>query len=688
VRINVGSDYQEHYTFDQYKRPSSTVRTIGARTYTTTDQYNQASQRLQTALGTYQYDSAGRVSSIAGAGGVGVSSMTYDIAGQMSGDTLNSSGWNNGYLINSATAETFGYDTNRMQLISQTAVTTNTNAGSCVPSCPPPPPGGTNLSLTYTYQASAGQMGVGTTAGNAGQLMSVSGTIGGLTESASYSYDNYGRLVTSNQTSNGSSAQRRFAYDRWGNRSGVWDATSGGNQIQSISLQTVSFPGTGSAPTNRITSVTSGSTLNYSYDANGNATNDGMHSYTYDSENRVMKVDSGAAVYAYDHHNRRYKKTVGSSVTHYVWEGNQVVGEYNGANGVMLVSYSYAGSRLIGKTASSTQVLLSDRLSVRLALSDVGVIAGRQATLPFGEDFAESGSQEKHHFTSYESDSESGANYAVNRQYSQAIGEFNRPDPEKNDAGQASIPKSWNRYSYALNNPVNFTDPSGLLLAAPGECYNLLIDGMPFGTIGDCSDSSSLGEGWSYSPPKATCGDFVSGFDFFLTPDEEAIAEAVFSESSGQSDQESAAIAYVILNRTWFLNVPGLTDTHGFGPRNASVRQVLGAAGQFPEYDSNGNLRGSAQARLERTLAGDPATPDCQLLYKANIVVYAITLGNLPDPFAAQGGSWYFAQAQFGRPGRMCRDCSAALGNLGSPHWFYTFPYTNYTGGQRPPWLT
>ena len=66
------------------------------------------------------------------------------------------------------------------------------------------------MNLTYHYQATAGQMGVGTTPGNAGQLMAVNNnsTIDGVAESASYTYDSYGRLVTSNQTSSGSSAQR------------------------------------------------------------------------------------------------------------------------------------------------------------------------------------------------------------------------------------------------------------------------------------------------------------------------------------------------------------------------------------------------------------------------------------------------------------------------------------------------
>ena len=521
VRINVGSDYQERYTFDQYKRISSIIRTIGNQTYTTSDSYNQASQPLQSAFGTYQYDSAGRVSSIAGPSFVGMSGITYNIAGHVTADTLTSTGWYNGYLINSSALEGYAYDTNRMQLISQTAVTTNTNGGSCIPSCPPPSPGGTNLSLNYSYQATvAGQMGVGTTPGNAGQLMAINNnsTIGGVAESASYTYDNYGRLATSNQTSNGSSAQRRFAYDRWGNRTGMWDAISGGNEIQSITLQTVSFPGTGSAPTNRITSVTSGQTSNYSYDPNGNTTNDGIHSYTYDSENRVMTVDNGAAVYAYDHQNRRYKKTVGTSVTHYLWEGNQVVGEYNGSTGAMLVQYSYAGRRMIAKTANgTTQYFLGDRLSPRLVLSDVGVVAGRQSHLPFGEDFGESGSQEKHHFTSYERDAESALDYSVNRSNSPNLGRFQQADPYK-ASGDWRNPKSLNRYSYTENDPLDFTDPQGLLLAAPtldpSGCYLITIGGVVV-PMGECDGGDPTifdgGSGPGTEPSSCTVSPSLGG---------------------------------------------------------------------------------------------------------------------------------------------------------------------------------
>ena len=523
VRVNVGSDYQERHTFDSNYRIASTIFIIGTRTYTTNYNYNEANQAKRLGHMVYSYDSAGRLSAIRDSvGGLHLFNATYNLAGQLTADTVKVTGLNGSIGATSVTDETFGYDASRLQLTSQTATTTNTNnPGACIPSCPPPPTGGTNLNLTYSYQATAGQMGTGSTAGNAGQLMSLSGTIGGVTESASYTYDNYGRLVTSNQTSNGSSAPRRFAYDRWANRTDVWDATSGGTQIQSITLQQA-----GGVTTNRITSVTNTSTtLNYSYDASGNATNDGVHSYTYDSENRLVSVDGTAAQYSYEHQNRRYKKIVGSTVTHYIWQGGKVLGEYNGSTGAALASYWYAGERLFKKTGATTQLFLSDRFSVRLTLSDIGAVVGRQAHLPFGEDFAENGTQQKQHFTSYERDSESGTDYATNRQYSQSIGRFNRPDPYSASC-TLSKPQSLNRYSYAKNDPIGSTDPSGLDDFAP----NPGTGGYPWGWWegwGGYNDSYDYSTGlWNLDVPISnplipvgfpSVGDFLQRLFEFLT---------------------------------------------------------------------------------------------------------------------------------------------------------------------------
>jgi RHS repeat-associated protein len=86
--------------------------------------------------------------------------------------------------------------------------------------------------------------------------------------------------------------------------------------------------------------------------------------------------------------------------------------------------------------------------------------------LPFGEDFGESGTQEKYHFTSYERDSETGTDYAVNRQHVGSLGRFMSPDPYR-ASGYMVDPQSWNRYTYARNNAINRVDPLGLQDGAP-----------------------------------------------------------------------------------------------------------------------------------------------------------------------------------------------------------------------------
>jgi RHS repeat-associated protein len=63
--------------------------------------------------------------------------------------------------------------------------------------------------------------------------------------------------------------------------------------------------------------------------------------------------------------------------------------------------------------------------------------------------------------TSYERDNESGLDYAQARYYSNQYGRFTSVDPLMASA-KASNPKTWNRYSYTLNNPLKYIDPDGM----------------------------------------------------------------------------------------------------------------------------------------------------------------------------------------------------------------------------------
>jgi RHS repeat-associated protein len=88
-----------------------------------------------------------------------------------------------------------------------------------------------------------------------------------------------------------------------------------------------------------------------------------------------------------------------------------------------------------------------------------GAFKGTQDHLPFGDDGGTSGTSEKHRFTNYERDAESGSDYAMNRQHQNANGRFMQPDPV---AGTLVNPQSMNRYTYVLNDPINLNDPLGL----------------------------------------------------------------------------------------------------------------------------------------------------------------------------------------------------------------------------------
>ena len=124
------------------------------------------------------------------------------------------------------------------------------------------------LDLAYNY---------GTTNNN-GNVQSVTYAGGGLSYTQNFGYDALNRLTTSSENS-GASWSQTNVYDRYGNRQIDY-----GGGVYNLAFST---------STNRIT------TSGFSYDAAGNLTNDTIHAYTFDGENRISKVDNVSA-YVYD----------------------------------------------------------------------------------------------------------------------------------------------------------------------------------------------------------------------------------------------------------------------------------------------------------------------------------------------------------------------------------------------------
>jgi len=243
-------------------------------------------------------------------------------------------------------------------------------------------------------------------------------------------------------------------YDRYGNR---WIDLGGG--IQSLYFNTSN---------NRISG--------WSYDAAGNLLSDTVHSYTFDAENKISKVDNVAA-YVYDGAGHRVKKLVGENTRFVYGIGGELIAEFDGATGNLKKEYVYGGATLItieptAVNANGTQYTTGDHLgSPRVITNSSGAVVSRHDYQPFGTElgagvggrttamgFSGGGDNNRKKFTGYQRDTETGLDFAQARYYSNTQGRFTSPDTLLGSIGN---PQSLNRYAYVGNNPLNFSDPTG-----------------------------------------------------------------------------------------------------------------------------------------------------------------------------------------------------------------------------------
>jgi RHS repeat-associated protein len=117
-----------------------------------------------------------------------------------------------------------------------------------------------------------------------------------------------------------------------------------------------------------------------------------------------------------------------------------------------------------------------DHLGSTRVVTDIdGRVVAASSFEPFGEEVAwrepRLGAEETaHRFTGHERDEASGLDYMMARYFDPDLGRFLSRDPLIPMGKNLVHPQRWNRYTYALNNPVNFTDPTGedpFLVARP-----------------------------------------------------------------------------------------------------------------------------------------------------------------------------------------------------------------------------
>lgn len=256
---------------------------------------------------------------------------------------------------------------------------------------------------------------------------------------------------------------------------------------------------------NRIT------TDGFNYDAAGNLVSvraaDGTdYGYQYDAAGRlalVKNMQSGALTkYVYGACNRRratlaiapgpgsnpdpanptsLTSNLGTieSAIFYVWDGNTVIATYDdtgptiGKTLVWKESSVFLGTRLLSRrenadaAGSSTWYEHPGLTGTRYVTGPVG--GGDHEPFPFGSTMVRDGGASRP-FTTYAHDRRTGLDYAVNRFYHPQLGRFLQPDPLGAASFQTLNPQSLNLYSYCGNDPVNRTDPLGLLWCIFGDC--------------------------------------------------------------------------------------------------------------------------------------------------------------------------------------------------------------------------
>ena len=222
---------------------------------------------------------------------------------------------------------------------------------------------------------------------------------------------------------------------------------------------------------NRITNT------GFSYDAAGNVLSDASFSYTWDAESE-LKTAAGVT-YTYDGDGRRVQKSNGK--LYWYGAGGEILDESDVSGNITDEFVFFGGKRTARRNIASGNIYyyLADHLGTSRM-----IVQGGQTSACYDADFDPFGTEyivadtcaQNYKFTGKERDSESGLDDFETRYYASGFGRFLSPDP---GAAYADNPQTLNRYSYVLNNPLNYVDPDG----REPQSTQITRVTMPMGTL-------------------------------------------------------------------------------------------------------------------------------------------------------------------------------------------------------------
>jgi RHS repeat-associated protein len=459
------------YTYDGLGRLTRTQAGTNTANNVITQSYTRAGQLRETTNSgitiTNTYDALGRLTQQSETGGV-AKNYTYDLGGNrltfqaiIGGTTHHTTAYvydNLNRLIgvneNGTRVATYTYDTNgnRTSLSLNNGVTTTYtyNLANLVTRVANHRNSTVLSDYSYTYFLS----------GNQREKTELNNFWTG------YTYDGLGRLTGEERRQTGHLVRSTtYTYDNRSNR-----AIMTNNGV----LTTYTYNNN-----NQLTRTVSGSTTtNFTYDNNGNQLSEGSSSYSYDNLNRMISsfVNGVSTSYTYRPDGLRNSKTASGVTTTHVWDGANIAFDRTGTSMVKYIR----GINLIG---SSTGLAALNNYYVFNANGDVIQLTNSAGTVTRNYTYDAFGVQSSpdandtnpFRYGGEYFDRETGNYYLRARFYTPRLGRFTQEDPYwRMQAITRHDPQGLNLYAYVMNNPINYTDPTGLW--ATSDALGILRD--------------------------------------------------------------------------------------------------------------------------------------------------------------------------------------------------------------------
>jgi RHS repeat-associated protein len=319
---------------------------------------------------------------------------------------------------------------------------------------------------TYSYNSLNWLTNIGVTAASgvlamfayrlapAGNRTNLVESFNGVNRTNSWVYDPLLRLTNEIITaSSGATGTIAYKYDAVGNR------TNRTSSVAGITNQSLAY---------NANDQLSGAV----YDANGNTRTNGSDSYFYDVQNRLTNAIVGGTnlSFVYDGDGNRVQKAVGTTTTLYLVDDQnltghaQVLEELTVTGGTTNLTKTYAyGLNLYNQRVAGSGVVSfygSDgNGNIRYLTDSSGAISDTYNYDAFGDLIASTGTTDNtYRYTGEQYDANLGFYFLRARYMNPNTGRFWTRDSIE---GNIYDPASLHKYTYAGNDPVNRTDPSG-----------------------------------------------------------------------------------------------------------------------------------------------------------------------------------------------------------------------------------